>query len=125
MKKFLCILLSSQHLCYQAVALKMKKFALASAGIGGMYYTFGNAFTELASKENDKFNFEVKSTAGSAANIRLLSKNYIEMGIAQADLINDAITEPEYLSVPSVLVTRQSQHYTLKPARLLFTMIQA
>lgn len=90
-----------------------------------MYYTFGNAFTELASKENDKFNFEVKSTAGSAANIRLLSKNYIEMGIAQADLINDAYNGTEYLSVPSVLVTRQSRHYTLKLARLLFTMIQA
>ena len=64
--------------------------SFGSAGIGGMYYTFGNAFTELASKENDSFNFEVKSTEGSAANIRLLSKNYIEMGIAQADLINDA-----------------------------------
>ena len=70
--------------------IKNEKIRFGSAGIGGMYYTFGNAFTELASKENDKFNFEVKSTAGSAANIRLLSKNYIEMGIAQADLINDA-----------------------------------
>lgn len=56
----------------------MKKFDLALPGIGGMYYTFGNAFTELATKENDKFNFEVKSTAGSAANIRLLSKNYMK-----------------------------------------------
>ena len=90
MKKFLCILLSLTTLMLSGCGIKNEKIRFGSAGIGGMYYTFGNAFTELASKENDKFNFEVKSTAGSAANIRLLSKNYIEMGIAQADLINDA-----------------------------------
>ena len=36
------------------------------------------------------YTFEVKATAGSSANLRLLSENYIELGIAQADLIKDA-----------------------------------
>ena len=55
-----------------------------------MYYPFANAFTELASKDETGINWKVKSTAGSAANLRLLSDNYIELGIAQADLIEDA-----------------------------------
>ena len=59
-------------------------------GMGGMYYPFANAFTELASKDETGINWKVKSTAGSAANLRLLSDNYIELGIAQADLIEDA-----------------------------------
>ena len=60
------------------------------AAVGGMYYPFANAFTELASKDETGINWKVKSTAGSAANLRLLSDNYIELGIAQADLIEDA-----------------------------------
>lgn len=33
---------------------------------------------------------EVKTTAGSAANLRLLSDGYIQMAVAQTDLTNDA-----------------------------------
>lgn len=67
-----------------------KTIKLGAAGLGGMYYSFASAFTELASTENEDYNFEVKSTAGSTANIRLLSEGYIDMCIAQADLIHDA-----------------------------------
>lgn len=51
-----------------------------------MYYTVANAYAGLASKESSDLKFEVKNTAGSAANLRLLSGNYIDLGIAQADL---------------------------------------
>ena len=67
-----------------------KTIKFGAAGLGGMYYSFASAFTELASTENEDYNFEVKSTAGSTANIRLLSEGYIDMCIAQADLIHDA-----------------------------------
>ena len=67
-----------------------KTIKFGAAGLGGMYYSFASTFTELASTENEDYNFEVKSTAGSTANIRLLSEGYIDMCIAQADLIHDA-----------------------------------
>lgn len=69
---------------------RQETIRFGAAGVGGMYYPFANAFTELASKDEMGINWKVKSTAGSAANLRLLSDNYIELGIAQADLIEDA-----------------------------------
>ena len=69
---------------------RQKNIRFGSADIGGMYYSFANTFTGIASKDNPDMTFEVKNTAGSAANIRLLSGKYIELGIAQADLIQDA-----------------------------------
>ncbi len=69
---------------------RQETIRFGAAGVGGMYYPFANAFTELASKDETGINWKVKSTTGSAANLRLLSDNYIELGIAQADLIEDA-----------------------------------
>ena len=69
---------------------RQETIRFGAAGVGGMYYPFANAFTELVSKDEPGINWKVKSTAGSAANLRLLSDNYIELGIAQADLIEDA-----------------------------------
>ena len=69
---------------------RQETIRFGAAGVGGMYYPFANALTELASKDETGINWKVKSTAGSAANLRLLSDNYIELGIAQADLIEDA-----------------------------------
>lgn len=69
---------------------RQETIRFGAAGVGGMYYPFANAFTELVSKDEKDINWKVKSTAGSAANLRLLSDNYIELGIAQADLLEDA-----------------------------------
>ncbi|MDY6329769.1 MAG: TAXI family TRAP transporter solute-binding subunit [Lachnospiraceae bacterium] len=69
--------------------MKKDDIRLGTAGEGGMYYSFGDELSnKISSEENLKI--KVKETAGSAANLRLLSKKYIELGIAQADLINDA-----------------------------------
>ena len=67
-----------------------KTIVFGAADIGGIYYTFANTFTGLASSEDDTYQFEVKTTAGSAANLRLLSGGYIELGLAQSDLIASA-----------------------------------
>jgi TRAP-type uncharacterized transport system substrate-binding protein len=66
------------------------KIRFGSAGIGGTYQIFGDTFANLISSKSKKYNIEVKTTAGSAANLRLLSKDYIQMAVAQMDLINDA-----------------------------------
>ncbi len=70
-------------------SMKKDDIRLGTAGEGGMYYSFGSEFSDkISSEENLKI--KVKETAGSAANLRLLSKNYIELGIAQADFIDEA-----------------------------------
>lgn len=69
---------------------KKETIKLGTAGIGGTYQMFGDAFTEMLTDKNENYDVEVKSTAGSAANVRLLSKGYIQMAIAQADIVNDA-----------------------------------
>lgn len=61
-----------------------------SAAVGGIYSAFANAYTQIASQENDELQFTVRSTAGSAANLRLLSDDYIQMAIAQADVTDEA-----------------------------------
>ena len=66
------------------------KIRFGSAGIGGTYQVFGDTFANLVTSKSKKYNIEVKTTAGSAANLRLLSKDYIQMAVAQMDLINDA-----------------------------------
>lgn len=66
------------------------KIKFGAAGLGGTYRVFGDTFANLVAAKNKKYNMEVRTTAGSAANLRLLSDGYIQMAIAQMDLTNDA-----------------------------------
>ena len=70
--------------------LHQKTIRFGVAGIGGMYDAFANAYVSIANKEENGLKLETKNTAGSAANVRLLSGRYIELGIAQADLVEEA-----------------------------------
>ena len=72
-----------------------KNIRFGAAGVGGSYYTFATAYTQLVSQEDDKIQFDVKTTAGSMANLRLLSEGYIDIAIAQADLVNENYYESE------------------------------
>lgn len=60
-----------------------------TADSGGLYYAFGTMLSEALNKENQEYELQVKETAGSAANIRLLSEDYIRAGIAQSDVVNE------------------------------------
>lgn len=66
------------------------RIRFGAAGLGGMYHAFADTFTDIAQTENEDYKMEVKTTAGSAANLRLLSEDYVQLAIAQADLTNDA-----------------------------------
>ena len=59
------------------------------AGEGGIYREFGERFAALEN-ETDNGQVELKATAGSAANLRLLTGEYLQLAIAQADLVQDA-----------------------------------
>ena len=101
---FLCLALLLTGCSYQT-----KTIRFGAADIGGMYYTVANAYAGLASKESSDLKFEVKNTAGSAANLRLLSGNYIDLGIAQADLIYDAYQKNGNLRAIAGLYTEACQ----------------
>ena len=66
------------------------RIRFGAAGLGGMYQAFGDAFAKLAEEAEGTDPVEVRTTAGSAANIRLLSEDYVQMAIAQADMAEDA-----------------------------------
>ena len=106
---FLCLALLLTGCSYQT-----KTIRFGAADIGGMYYTVANAYAGLASKESSDLKFEVKNTAGSAANLRLLSGNYIDLGIAQAGL---PTREPAVSLITGSRDTVPLQVSTPKPAR--------
>ena len=66
------------------------KIRLGTADAGGRYYTFGAEYA-LCVLEKPGKEMDVKETAGSAANLRLLSEGYLDLGIAQSDLVADAL----------------------------------
>ena len=67
----------------------VKRLRFGVAGEGGVYHAFGEQFAAL---ENETSNgtIELRTTAGSAANLRLLMGEYLQLAIAQADLVQDA-----------------------------------
>ncbi len=67
-----------------------KEIRFGTAGTGGTYYAYGSALSSLLEDNLSGVKFDVKATAGSAANLRLLSEDYLQMAIAQADVIADA-----------------------------------
>lgn len=66
-----------------------QKIRVGSAPVGGVYYMLTNALVGLVEEESKDYSFDVRTTTGSMANLRLLSEDYIQMGIAQADIINN------------------------------------
>ena len=86
----LCAVAVMICICLTGCGVNAGKIRFGSAGIGGTYQVFGDTFANLVTSKSKNYNIEVKTTAGSAANLRLLSKDYIQMAVAQMDLINDA-----------------------------------
>ncbi len=70
----------------------VKRLRFGVAGEGGVYREFGELFAALEN-ETDNGTVELKATAGSAANLRLLTGEYLQLAIAQADLVQDAYNQ--------------------------------
>ena len=83
------ILLAAAVLSGCASTEKAKRLRFGVAGEGGIYREFGERFAALEN-ETDNGQVELKATAGSAANLRLLTGEYLQLAIAQADLVQDA-----------------------------------
>lgn len=97
--------------------IKKDTVRIGAAGEGGRYYSFANGLSEKMLAEED-IKLQVKETAGSAANLRLLSGEYIELGIAQADFIYDASDGAGYSAIAG-LYTEACQIVVLKDSDIL------
>lgn len=62
---------------------------LATGGTGGTYFSYGNALKDVA-KQDSNIDMNVQMSAGSAANIRLIENNIVDMAIVQNDTLTDA-----------------------------------
>ena len=91
MKKILAAVLASAAVLVGMTGCTMPGHTIrvGSAPVGGVYYMMTNALVGMAEKENTDYEFDLRTTTGSVANLRLLSEDYIQMGIAQADIINN------------------------------------
>ena len=66
-----------------------EKVRIGTAGEGGVYYSIGHTLADIY-RDDYGMNTEAKETAGSAANLRLISEDYLQLALAQSDMVNDA-----------------------------------
>lgn len=60
-----------------------------SGNKGGLYDKFANTFAESFNASNNGSQIQVKNTAGTSANIRLIEEGFLDMAIVQADILKD------------------------------------
>ena len=63
---------------------------LGTGGTGGMYYAYGTELAKLLAQDGKK-TLDVKNTAGSAANLRLLREKFLDLAIVQSDTLSNAV----------------------------------
>ena len=62
-----------------------------TGGSGGMYYAYGTELSKMIDAEGKGHALDVKMTAGSAANLRLLREKFLDLAIVQSDTLSNAI----------------------------------
>ena len=62
-----------------------------TGGTGGMYYAYGSELAKMIQAEDASHALDVKTTAGSAANLRLLREKFLDLAIVQSDTLSNAI----------------------------------
>lgn len=80
---FLCVIMAFMSGCGK------DSIRFGTSGAGGVYGEIALSLAASVQKESD-MTFDVQVTAGSAANVRLLAQNHLELAIAQADIIDNA-----------------------------------
>ena len=62
-----------------------------TGGTGGMYYAYGTELAKMIQADGKGYTLDVKTTAGSAANLRLLREKFLDLAIVQSDTLSNAI----------------------------------
>lgn len=69
-----------------------QELRFGTGGIGGNYYAYGSALSHFLEEDlGENLQVNTKSTAGSAANLRLISEDYLQLAIVQSDTLLDAV----------------------------------
>ena len=68
-----------------------KATRLGTGGTGGMYYAYGTELAKMIQADGKGRALDVKTTAGSAANLRLLREKFLDLAIVQSDTLSNAI----------------------------------
>lgn len=65
------------------------RISIGTAGMGGNYYSFGKAYAQVLMHEMEDADVQAKVTAGSGANLRMLTmeKPELDLAIVQSDLL--------------------------------------
>lgn len=90
MKKILALLLVMMTVLLCSCSSSGETIRFGTAGTGGIYNEAANSIKSIADADGS-LKIETKTTAGSAANVRLLSQNYLDAAIVQSDIAYDAL----------------------------------
>lgn len=66
------------------------KLRIGTGGTWGSYYAYGTNLASAVEEQTD-YKLDVRETAGSAANLRLLSEGYLDFALVQSDTMAAAI----------------------------------
>lgn len=91
MKRWSILALSVLLILSLAGCGQSSELRLGTGGIGGTYYAFGNALSQQLGEESEPVPLTVKTTSGSAANLRLLREGFLQLAIVQSDTLADAV----------------------------------
>ena len=89
MKKLLALLIALMTVLLCSCSSGGETIRFGAAGTGGIYNEAANSIKSFADADGT-LKIETKTTAGSAANVRLLSQNYLDAAIVQSDIAHDA-----------------------------------
>lgn len=99
MKRFTALLaVFAVALCCLSACSQESELRLGTGNDEGMYYQFGTLLSKEAQDNADVPIISVETTAGSSANLRLLSQGFLDMAIVQADTLNDAYNGTGFFS---------------------------
>lgn len=87
MKKILCLILFLAMVISAGCGKSEKVLNFGTGGSGGTYFAYGSALADIL----QHYNFDIKETAGSAANLRLLRDGFLDLAIVQSDTLSDAV----------------------------------
>lgn len=91
MKRWSILALSVLLILSLAGCGQSSELRLGTGGVGGTYYAFGNALSQQLGEESEPVPLTVKTTSGSAANLRLLREGFLQLAIVQSDTLADAV----------------------------------
>ena len=102
MKKLLALLIALMTVLLCSCSSGGETIRFGAAGTGGIYNEAANSIKSFADADGT-LKIETKTTAGSAANVRLLSQNYLDAELYSPTLHTTHLTAKIILKNPAVL----------------------